>query len=173
MPKPVPVLVVTGTVGVGKTTVAYEIGELLSERAMGNAVVDLDALAAQWPASSRWNADLMFENLSLLWPNFRAHGAERLVLAHVLEDEADKERFKNAVPDADITIVRVVAPTSLREDRLRRRMPPGRGLDWHLKRTVELEAILSLAAQENFSVDNGERPIRAVAEEILTRIAWL
>lgn len=52
-------------------------------------------------------------------------------------------------------------------------MPPGPALDWHLKRTVELEAILSAAAQENFSVDNGDRPIRAVAEEILNRSAWL
>ncbi len=66
---PVPVLLLTGTVGSGKTTLAWEINALLSELEIGHAAVDLDGLTAQWPVSSRWNADLMFESLALLWPN--------------------------------------------------------------------------------------------------------
>ncbi len=168
-----PVLLVTGTVGSGKTTLAYEIGDVLSERQIGNAVIDLDGLRAQWPPSSRWNADLMFENLASLWPNYQRHGATHLVLAHVLEDRAEKVRYRDAVPSADLATVRVVAPEHLRIARLNARMPPGPSLDWHVHRTTELEAILTDAALEDFVVENGERPIRAVAEEALRRAGWI
>jgi len=172
MNEAVPVLLVTGTVGSGKTTLAYEIGDLLSEMKLGNAVLDLDALTAQWPPSSRWNADLMFENLALLWPNYRAHGATHLVLAHVLEDGTEKERYCAAVPGAVLTTVRVVAAEHLRLERLTGRMPPGPSLEWHLHRTIELEAILAQAALEDFAVENGERPIRALAQEVMRLAGW-
>ena len=168
----VPVLLLTGTVGSGKTTLAYEVNDLLSERAVPNAAIDLDGLTAQWPPSSKWNADLMFENLALLWPNYRAHGATHLVLAHVLEDRTERDRYRAAVPGAELTIVRVVAPEALRVARLRGRMPPGPSLDWHLHRTVELEAILAGAALEDLAIENGDRPIRDVAEELVDRLGW-
>ena len=173
MDTPVPVLLISGTVGSGKTTLLYEIADVLSELRIGNAAVDLDALAAQWPSSSRWNTDLMFENLAALWPNYKAHGATRLVLAHVLEDGTEKERYRAAVPAAELTVVRVIAPEVLRMERLRQRMPPGPSAEWHLRRTVELEAILAAAAHEDFTVENGERPIREVAEETLKRAGWI
>ena len=37
-------LLLTGTVGVGKTSVAAAVGDLLRERRVANAVVDLDEL---------------------------------------------------------------------------------------------------------------------------------
>ena len=37
-------LLLTGTVGVGKTSVAAAVGDLLRERQVANAVVDLDEL---------------------------------------------------------------------------------------------------------------------------------
>lgn len=169
----VPVLLITGTVGSGKTTVAYEIGDLLSELRVGNAVIDLDSLTAQWPASSRWNADLMFENLALLWPNYKAHGATHLVLAHVLEAATEKQRYLEAVPGGVLTTVRIVAPEYLRLARLSGRMPPGRSLEWHLHRTVELESILEEAGLEDVAVENGDRPIRDVAQEVLERVHWI
>jgi len=169
----VPVLLLTGTVGSGKTTVAFEINDVLSELEIPNAAIDLDALTAQWPASSRWNADLMFENLALLWPNYQAHGVTHLVLAHVLEDGSELDRYRAAVPGADITIVRLVSPQSTRVERLMGRMPPGPSRDWHLHRTGELEDILERSALEDFVVDNDDRPVGAVAMEVLQRAGWL
>ena len=168
-----PVLLLTGTVGAGKTTLAYEIHEALAEREVPNAAIDLDALTAQWPATSKWNADLMFENLALLWPNYRSHGATHLVLAHVLEDAGEVARYHEAVPAADLTIVRLVAEPMLCQQRLVGRMPPGPSLDWHLHRTGELESILARASFEDFTVDNGTRPVRDVALEILRRAKWI
>lgn len=172
MSEAVPVLLLTGTVGSGKTTLAYECNDALGERRIPNAAIDLDALTAQWPPSSKWNADLMFENLALLWPNYQAHGAERLVLAHVLEDGTERERYRAAVPGAELTVVRVVAPEVLRLDRLRGRMPPGPSLDWHLRRTVELEAVLARAGVEDLVIENGDRPVRDVVEDLLALVGW-
>ena len=40
----VPTLLITGTVGVGKSTVAADISDVLAELKIPNAAVDLDAL---------------------------------------------------------------------------------------------------------------------------------
>jgi hypothetical protein len=169
----VPVLLITGTVGAGKTTLAWEISTTLSELDIAHAAVDCDTLCAVHPATSTWNADVMFESLAALWRIQHAHGARRLVYAMVYEDPTDLERYREAIPGADITVVRVVASHDLRVERLKGRMAPGASLDWHLRRTGELEDILERAAYEDFTVANGDRPIRDVAVEVLQRIGWV
>jgi hypothetical protein len=166
-------LLISGTVGSGKSTIAAEINDLLAEHQVPNAAVDLDALVWQWPSSSPWNSDLMFENLGVLWPNYRAHGADHLVLARVVEQSDELDRYRAVIPGAEITVCRLTAPEPVRQRRLRERMPPGPSLDWHLERTVELANILEQRALEDFIVDNGERPVCDVATEILVRSGWL
>jgi len=169
----VPVLLVTGTVGAGKTAVTEAMSELLSDAEVPHAALDLDAVIWQYPVTSRWNDDLLFENLAALWRNYAAHGSTRLVLARVVEDPADLDRYRSAVPGADITVVRVVAPHDTRLARLRHRMPPGDSLDWHLARTGELHDILEASAVEDFTVDNGNgRALLDVAREVLERAGW-
>jgi adenylylsulfate kinase len=166
-------LLVTGTVGAGKSTVAAEINDMLAELRLPNAAVDLDALTWQWPPSSEWNSDLMFENLAALWPNFKARGVTHLVLAAVLEDRADLDRYRSAVPGAEITVCRLVTPEADRIERLQRRMPPGASRDWHIQRSVELDCILERLAYEDFVVENGDRPVREVAIEVLAGAGWI
>jgi adenylylsulfate kinase len=173
MTSPVPVLLLNGTVGAGKTTVASEIHWILVDNEIPNAVIDLDWIRVCWPETSRWNADMMFENLSSMWRTYRRHGAQRLVLAHVIEDHTERERYLLAVPEAELTIVRLTGPEALRKERLRSRMPPGPDLDWHLHRTVELESILERADLDDHTIVNDERTVRHVATEILDRIGWL
>jgi adenylylsulfate kinase len=43
-------LLITGTVGVGKTIVAAKVGEALADRHTAHAVIDLDCLRTSWPA---------------------------------------------------------------------------------------------------------------------------
>jgi hypothetical protein len=164
---------ITGTTGVGKSTVAAEINDVLAALRVPTAAVDPDALVWQWPSTSAWNNDLMFENLASLWPNCRAHGAAHLTLARVLEDGGELARYRAAVPGAQITICRLVAPEAVRVERLLERMPPGPPRDWHLHRTVELEAVLGRLAHEDFIVENGNRSVREVALDVLVRAGWV
>jgi adenylylsulfate kinase len=169
----VPTLFLSGTVGVGKSTIAAEINDVLAEAEIPNAAVDLDALTWQWPVSSQFNSELMFKNLAAVWPNYWAHGATRLILAGVLEDRAELVHCRAAVPGAEIVVCRLVAAESVRVDRLRERMPPGPSREWHESRTIELEGILERAKIEDFVVANDDRPPRDVAREVLTLAAWL
>ena len=169
----VPTLLISGTTGVGKSTVAAEINDVLADLKVPNAAVDLDALVWQWPSTSEWNGDLMFENLASLWPNYQARGVTRLILARVLEDRTELARYRAAVPGAEITVCRLTAPEAVRLRRLHERMPPGPSRDWHLGRTVELEHILGQHACEDFAVENDDRPVRDVALEVLVRAGWV
>jgi hypothetical protein len=169
----VPILFVTGSCGVGKTTIAAEINDVLAEAKIPNAAVDLDALTWQWPSDSPFNCNLKFANLQAVWPNYLAHGATRLVLAGVLQERSELARYRKAIPGAQITVCRLIAPQSMRIARLRERMPPGPNRDWHVHRTAELEEILVRNEVEDFTVSNDQRPTREVACEILSRVGWL
>lgn len=166
-------LLISGTCGSGKSTIAAEIDDTLGELGVPNAAIDLDALVWQWPSTSMWNNDLMFENLAALWPNYESRGVRHLVLARVVENQSELDRYRAAVPGANITVCRLVSPESLRVARLRRRMAPGRARDWHLERTVELERLLADREVEDFTVENGEQTVRAVAVEVLSRAGWI
>lgn len=95
------------------------------------------------------------------------------MLARVIEDRAELDRYRAAIPDAQITVCRLVAAESLRVARLRAGMPPGPSRDWHERRTVELEATLGRATVEDFAVANDDRPTRQVALDVLDRAGWL
>jgi predicted ABC-type ATPase len=169
----IPTLFVTGTCGVGKSTIAAEIYGLLAEADITNATVDLDALTWQWPHDNPFNRELKFENLAAIWPNYLAHGAGRLVLAGVLGDRSELARYEAAVPGAEITVCRLTAPQPLRIARLRDRIAPGPRQDWHVHRTVELEEILVQNQAEDYTVTNAHCAPADVAREVLNRIGWL
>lgn len=169
----VPTLIITGTCGAGKSTIAAEINDVLAESKVPNAAIDLDALTWQWPPSSAFNSDLMFKNLASLWPNYQAAGAERLVLARVIEDRAELDRYQATIPGAEIAVCRLISSQPLTIARLRARMPPGPSREWHERRTVELEEILEQAAVEDFVVTNGDRQTRDVALDVLSQAGWL
>lgn len=165
-------LLLTGTIGAGKTTIAAAINDELAAREVPNAALDLDALVWQWPPTSPWNDDLLFENLASIWPNLERRGVTHLVLARVLEDRAGLERYRLAVPGAEITVCRLVAPEAVRVERITRRMPPGPSRDWHLARTVELEGVLDERRVEDVVVVNDGR-VADVALAVLRAVGWV
>jgi hypothetical protein len=168
----VPVIVLTGTVGVGKSTIATIIHDILYEREMPHACVDIDWLRMSWPERGQWNSDLAMANLAGVWANYRAAGAERLIIVDVVERRPYLKRYEAAFPGAMIQVCRLTAPASIRERRIEVR-EQGASRDWHLARSTELETILDDANVADFVVDNGDRPMRDVAMEVLTRAGWI
>lgn len=170
----VPVLVIAGPVGVGKTTVANEASALLDAARVAHALVDLDGLRSCYPAppGDRFNTALGLRNLAAVWGNFRAAGAGRLILADVVESRDQLAHYRAAVPGAAITVVRLRASVEGLTARVRRR-ETGAGLAWHLHRTVELAAQLERDRVEDLVVETDERATVTIAREVLQRAGWL
>jgi hypothetical protein len=173
MTEQVPVLVVTGPVGVGKTTVASEISEQLAAAGEPHAFVDVDALRWSYPSppGDRFRVALAMRNLAAVWANFRAEGARRLVLADVVESRDELGRFDEAVPDAQVQVVRLTAGSKLLVARVRQR-ELGSGREWHARRAIELAEIMERNRVEDLLVATDDRPVTEIAREILRRSGW-
>jgi adenylylsulfate kinase-like enzyme len=171
---PVPVLVLTGPVGAGKSTVGSEIGRLLREASVSYAIVDLPRIGDAWPSSpdDPWNERLIHQNLACMWANFREAGASRLVICRVLEERSLLDRIREAVPGANITVVRLRVPLEVLQERLRAREHPLRA-DWYLNVATYLCEKMEKSPVEDHVVDNGDRYPDEVAKEVLGRLKWL
>ncbi len=171
----VPTILVTGPVGVGKTTLIDEMSGLLRSAGVPHATVDFDQLTACYPRSPEddvWGTNLGLANLAALWRNYAALGADRLLLARVIEDRKELDGYRDAVPGAAIVVVRLRASPSTLQERIRRR-GEGRGMEWHLDRAVELAPLMDKQRVEDFVVETEGRQPGELARETLRRVGWL
>jgi broad-specificity NMP kinase len=170
----VPVLVITGPVGVGKTTVAAAISELFSEHGLAHAVIDQDWL--RWclpnPPHDPFHVALGLKNLAAVWANYRAAGAGHLIIADVVEAQADLTHYRSAVPGAVITVVRLDATLPTIHARLARR-DTGDSLEWHRNRAAELLLLMEQNAIGDLRIDTEGKTEHEVACEIVRRVQWV
>ena len=169
----VPVLLITGPVGAGKSTVAAEAARLLRESNVPHAVVDLAWIEQCWPVplDDQWNERLIHRNLACMWANFRQAGADRLILARVLEARSLLRHVVEAVPGAQITVVRLRASLAVLHARIRSR--EAGDPSWFLGTATHTAEALEQARVEDHLVDNQDRPVAAVAAEVLRLARWL
>ncbi|GAA0315293.1 zeta toxin family protein [Kineococcus aurantiacus] len=150
-------LLLTGTVGAGKTTTARALGDLLRADGVPHAVVDLDALREAWPSppDDPFHERLALANLRDVARNHLAAGARRLVVAGVLEDPAHRALHADAV-GVPLTVCRLRPALDVVAGRLRgRHAGDPEGLRWHLHRSGELDAVLHRAGIGDVVVDVG------------------
>jgi hypothetical protein len=169
-----PTVLLIGAPGVGKTTVAKEMGELLLRAGARYAVIDLDALGEVSPAcrEGTFNSPLVARNLAAIWPNFRDHGVDRLVLARVIGSKEEVVAYRRAVPEAQMTVCRITAPAATAAERLAG-IETGVKRDFLLRVTSGLDDRLSHLGAEDFTVENGaDSSVTDVALEVLRRLGW-
>src|SRR5215471_17116259 len=168
----VPVLLITGPVGVGKSTVAGEAARLLREADIPHALVDLAWVEQCWPipADDPWNERLTHRNLACLWANFRQAGAGRLLLVRVLEDRSLLRQVAEAVPGAKITVVRLRAPLPVLHARIRAR--EASDPDCFLGPPTHRGEGLERGGVPEHLVNLRQRPRAVVGEEVLRRAEW-
>src|SRR5437660_8063120 len=76
----VDVLVISGSMGAGKTAVVAEASDLLIVAGCVHAAVDLDWLCAGHLPAGISEPDLMYANLRATWDGYAAAGARRLLI---------------------------------------------------------------------------------------------
>ena len=168
-----PMLLISGSLGSGKTTVLSEASDLLAKAGVAHAAIDLDWLTIMYPPQGNYGQQLMLKNLAAIWPVYAVTGAERLLVARVVEDRSELQYYREAVPGAEPIVCRLTASAKTMRERLLIR-EPGLFQAEALARSEELAGILESAGAEDFTVDNdGERPVTEVAREVLSRGGWL
>jgi adenylylsulfate kinase len=167
-------LLITGTVGAGKTSVAEMVGDLLSEAGVPNAVIDLDWLRRCWPspAGDRFNLAMSLRNLRPMARNYLDAGAVRIVLSGVIETQIERERHLDAL-GVPLSVCRLLVDLPVVRARLaRRHVGEGAALQWHLDRSGELDAVLEAAGIEDFTVDASHLSIALAAAKVIRAAGW-
>ena len=167
-------VLLTGTIGVGKTTLAEAISERLHEAGLRHALLDLDWLGQVYPPPDEadpFNDSLAVRNLAVTWPNFLDAGIRYAILAATVLDEGQLDRIRSALKECDLTVVRVSAPAVLVAARIRRRDAGNLLVDF-LQRTDSVADQIERAGLDGFSVINDERGPAEVAGEVLRRLGW-
>jgi predicted kinase len=168
----VPVLLVTGPIGVGKTAVLREADAILVEAGSEHATIELEEIARCWTSATEHSRTaFVYQNLAALWSNFVAVGASRLLLAALLEQRSDLRCVSQAIPGATITVVRLDAPVSVLERRIRMREPASpedelAGARWWATHLDQVKV-------EDHVVETESRPVAAIAREVLRLADWL
>jgi predicted kinase len=169
---PINLLLITGSMGSGKTTVLSEASDLLTSRNIPHASIDLDALGTAHLPLPLQNNDLMYRNLQSVWENYAQVGVTRLLLARAIENRAELQQCRNAVSGAEIVICRLTASLKTMQDRVQSR-DIGTLQNTFIARVAELNSVLDCAHLEDFSLSNENRSVTDVAHEMLVRAGWL
>src|SRR5205814_8460137 len=98
----------------------------------------LSRIGQCFPASDDdpWNERVVHRNLACMWDTFHDAGARRLILSRVLEARTLLRRIEDAVPGADVTVVRLHAPQQLIKERICAREPGDPS--WYLEAAANL-----------------------------------
>jgi adenylylsulfate kinase-like enzyme len=168
-------VLLTGTIGAGKTTIAEAISERLHEEGERHALLDIDWLGQVYPPqveADPFNDSLAVRNLAAIWPNFVEAGIRFAVVAATVLNEDQLEGVARAMPGCELTVVRVAARPETVAARIQVR-DHGRLLEDFLRRTDSVAEEIERAALESFSVTNEDRPPPELADDILQRLKWL
>jgi len=183
----IPVLLIIGPLGVGKTTVLEAVEYRLRSAGVPFAALDLDALTQAYPPApgdDPYRSGLMFANLAAVWRNFQLAGATRLVCAYVVESRDELDRYRAAIPGAAITVVRLRGSDETVQARLSGRITQGdpasgdvpkevreRRTRWSA-RSRELAAAMDRARLEDALVETEGRDVHTIAAEVLRSTGW-
>ena len=166
----IPILLITGPVGVGKSTVALEISEILNKKDISHAMIDIDYLryAFPRPKDDPYAIEVGYKNLADVVKNFLDFGVTRLIIPTILEEKEDIERIKQIIPNASVIVVRLRGALSTIENNLKQR-EIGMGLDWHLQRAKELHEHYEITEIEDIVIDIDNKSINHLANEIIEK----
>jgi predicted kinase len=164
------VLVLSGSMGSGKTTLMGEISDVLTAADIRHAAIELDTLAlGHFPPGVE---DLQSRNLSGMWRHFAELGISKVVIAGAIDSEARRDELHQAIPRARIVICRLRARLATMENRVRLR-EPGMLQEQFVARVRLLDAALDAANLEDFSIDNDGGSVTEVARDVLRQAKWV
>jgi predicted kinase len=164
-------LIISGSMGSGKTTVLAEASAILLTSGIAHAAIDVDAVAMGHIPTA--DTSLVYRNVAALWSNYLAAGVTRILLAEPIDTRDKGERFRDAIGATEVVVCRLRADLDTMQYRVRAR-EPGMNQQTLVNNVADLEESLDRESVEGFSVANdGGRTVAQVAREMLSRAGWL
>ncbi len=165
-------LLITGVYGTGKSSMIEEIADLLEERGLPYAALDLDWLG--WFSTGRMAPDeehrVMLSNLRTVVQNYLAAGVRYLLLAYTVRTESELNDLKSAVT-LPLKVVRLTLPFEEIRRRLQGHVTTARHRDDLPEAAAGLEASEGVGIEDMTVASDG--PIRQVAGDILGWLGWV
>lgn len=165
-------LIITGAMGAGKTSVLAEASDILGLRHIAHAAIDVDALGLAYLPTGARNVEAMYRSLRSVCNNYAAFGVTRFLLARALENRSELDTCRVIVSAADTAVCRLTASIETMEKHVAMR-ESGISPREYVSRVRELNAILDDARLEDFSVINDNRSLTEVAHEMRVRASWI
>lgn len=154
-------LLLSGRSGVGKSSVAFALHDLLVAARVRHAVVEGDLLDLAWPTP--WEDRLAERNLGAMWSNYRDLGYDRLVYTNTVSVLHAAELAAAMGDDPVVTSVLLTADDRTARRRLARR-EQGTSLDVHVDRSDRAARLLATeAGPDVHRVATDDRDVVAVA----------
>lgn len=166
------VLFIGGRSGVGKSSAASALHELLAARRIRHAVIEGDTLDLAWPAPWERGDDTVGRNLRSLWQNYRAAGFRRLVYTNTVSVLEARQLSAAMADDPRVVAVLLRASDTTTASRLSRR-ESGDSLDLHLERSARRAVELDdRAGPDVHRIDTDGMSAAQVAAELLRLTGW-
>ncbi|HEV2617467.1 MAG TPA: hypothetical protein VGU63_12755 [Candidatus Acidoferrales bacterium] len=165
-------LIITGSMGAGKTAVLAEASDILSQLRLAHAAIDVDALGLAHLPSAEPGDGATYENLRSICKNYASRGVRRFLLALAIEDAAQLKLCRNMIPATETLVCRLTASIEAMEQRVKIRETGILRQDY-VSRVAVLTTILDRARLEDFTVSNENRSLTEVASEMLVKARWI
>ena len=163
------VLILHGSPGSGKTTLARALFEHLRVADEPVAVIDPDELNLVHPARGD---GFWLQNLELIWPNYTATAGVRAIIPTVIADAEVFRRLRAALTAARFVVCELTAPVAVLKQRVRAREP---NEEWKqaLERWVDFYQQRDESQKfGDFEITTHDKSVDAAAAEIVARLGW-
>ncbi|MBB4691803.1 hypothetical protein BKA14_001951 [Actinoplanes abujensis] len=153
---------------------ADALGQVLTARGCVTAVIDTDMLAQFGPPPKpnpgpvRFYDQLKCANLAAVWANFKAAGAQFVVVSAGIDSLTLRQSYVHSLADCEVRLVRLTADDDIVRSRLRQR-DTGPRLEQHLRASSGDRR--TPTDIEDFTVTN-DRAAADAAQRILVLAGW-
>jgi hypothetical protein len=165
-------LLITGSMGVGKTSVLGEASDILALQNIAHAALDLDAFGLAHLPSGASNDAVMYRNLQSVCRNYASLGIRRFLVARAIEDRPTLESCRRAVSATNTVVCRLTANLATMRKRVKLR-ESGVLQQQFVARVAKLNSILDRARLEDFVVTSDNRSVTQIAHEMLLKAGWI
>jgi hypothetical protein len=165
-------LIITGSMGAGKTSVLGEASDILATQNIAHAAIDIDAFGLAHLPSGESSDVVMYRNLQSVCKNYASLGVTRFLVARAIEDRSILECCRKAVSAESTLVCRLTASIETMRQRVKMR-ESGILQKKFVARVEALNSILDRAQLEDFSVAGEDRSITQIAHEMLLKAGWV